>query len=81
MQHTTLTPMPHDQSLLQALSEPQQSLIRKLRSGATLHHDLATGLFRLHDGTLRRSIHPATVQSLLMAGVIVKGMGGNCSLA
>lgn len=63
------------------LSEPQQSLVNKLKSGGKLHHDLATGLFRLHDGPLRRSIHPATVQSLLAAGVIRKSLAGDCSLA
>lgn len=63
------------------LSEPQQSLVKKLKSGARLQHDLATGLFRLQDGPLRHSIHPATVQSLLAAGVIRKSMAGDCSLA
>lgn len=63
------------------LSEPQQSLVNKMKSGAKLQHDLATGLFRLQGGQLRRSIHPATVQSLLTAGVILKSMAGDCSLA
>jgi hypothetical protein len=62
------------------LCEPQESLVRKLKAGAKLQHDLASGLFRLQDGPLRRSIHPATVQSLLVAGVIRKSLGGDCAL-
>lgn len=63
------------------MSEPQQSLVNKLKSGAKLQHDLDSGLFRLQDGWLQRSIHPATVQSLLAAGVIRKSISGHCSLA
>lgn len=62
------------------LSEPQESLVLKMRAGATLRHDVATGLFRLHDGVLTRTVHSATVQSLLAAGVIHKNLAGNCSL-
>ena len=52
----------------------------KMKGEAKLQHDLATGLFRLKDGPLRRSIHPATVQSLLLAGVIRKSLDGDCAL-
>ena len=62
------------------LSEAQQSLVDKLRAGAMLQHE-QSGLFRLHEGTRSRSIHPATVQSLLDAGVLLKGLGGRCGLA
>ena len=62
------------------LSEAQQSLVDKLRAGAMLQHE-QSGLVRLHEGTRSRSIHPATVQSLLDAGVLLKGLGGRCGLA
>ena len=62
-------------------SEPQETLVRKLRAGAKLQHELTTGLFRLQEGPVRRSIHPATVQSLLDAGVIRKSLVGDCALA
>jgi hypothetical protein len=66
---------------MKILSEPQQSLVNKLKSGAKLKHDLGSGLFRLQDGLLQRSIPPATVQSLLAAGVVCKSLAGDCSLA
>lgn len=62
------------------LSEPQQSLVGKLRSGARLSHSTATGLFRLKDGRIERTIHPATVQSLIDVGVLHKDMCGDCYL-
>lgn len=43
------------------LSEPQQSLVNKLQSGARLNHSTDGGLFRLQDGSIERTIHPATV--------------------
>lgn len=62
------------------LSEPQQSLVSKLRSGARLSHSTMTGLFRLKDGPIERTIHPATVQSLIEVGVLNKGLSGDCRL-
>lgn len=63
------------------LTGPQKLLVRKLQAGAKLQHDLATGLFLIQDGAMRRCIHPATVQSLLVSGVIHKSLGGDCALA
>jgi len=67
--------------MVKKLSEPQESLVRKLSAGAKLQHDQATGLFRLQDGPVLRTIHPATAQSLLTAGVIRKSLMGVCSLS
>lgn len=46
-----------------------------------LQHDLATGLFLIQEGAMRCCIHPETVQSLLISGVIHKSLGGDCALA
>lgn len=67
--------------MLKKLSEPQELLINKLKAGASLRHETDTGLFRLQDGSKTRTVHPATVESLLRAGVITKSMGGDCRLA
>lgn len=61
-------------------SEPQELLINKLKAGASLRHETGTGLFRLQEGSKSRTVHPATVESLLRAGVISKSMGGDCNL-
>ena len=61
-------------------SEPQELLVSKMRAGAKLRHSLETGLFRLQDTITTRTVHPATVESLLKAGVIQKSLDGNCSL-
>ena len=63
------------------LSEPQELLVRKLKDGAELRHHFDTGLFRLRDAITTRSVHPATVESLLRAGVINKALDGSCRLA
>lgn len=63
------------------LSEPQQLVVDKLQTGAVLSHSSATGLFRLADGSKSRTVHPATVLSLIAAGVINKSLGGDCRLA
>src|SRR3989344_2968139 len=63
------------------LSDPQELLIKKLRDGASLRHNLDTGLFRLQDNTTTRTIRSATVESLLRAGVINKSLDGECRLA
>lgn len=63
------------------LSDPQELLIKKLRDGARLRHNLDTGLFRLQDNTTTRTIRSATVESLLRAGVINKSLDGECRLA
>lgn len=62
------------------LSEPQAWLINKMQAGALLKHHIDTGLFRLKDGTVTRSIHPATIKSLLDAGLIIKRATGACEL-
>lgn len=62
------------------LSEPQQALVRRLRAGARLSHSIESGLFRLKDGPIERTIHPATVQSLIDVGVLNKDMCGDCRL-
>jgi len=63
------------------ISEPQELLINKLKAGASLRHETGTGLFRLQDGSKVRTVHPATVESLIREGVISKSMGGDCRLA
>ena len=63
------------------LSAPQELLVAKLRAGAKLRHHLDTGLFRLQDNFTTRSVHPATVESLMRAGVIIKSLDGACRLA
>lgn len=63
------------------LSEPQQALVEKLKAGATLQHEAqTTGLFRLTHGGRARSVHPATVQSLLDRGLMRKDPLGRCCL-
>lgn len=74
---------PHNETLLPMplkLSEPQELLVNKLKGGAQLRHQLDTGLFRLQDGSKSRTVHPATVESLIRAGVISKSMSGDCRL-
>jgi len=63
------------------LSEPQQLLVNSLKAGAVLNHSNVTGLFRLKDGAKSRTVHPATVLSLIASGVINKSLGGDCRLA
>lgn len=63
------------------LSEPQELLVRKIKDGAVLQHHRDTGLFRLRDAITTRSVHPATVESLLRSGVIIKLLDGSCRLA
>lgn len=63
-----------------ALSEPQEGLIRRMAAGASLRHDTNTGLFRLKEATTTRTIHPATVESLLRHGAIMKSFDGACRL-
>lgn len=63
------------------LSAPQALLVQKLNAGAKLRHHLDTGLFRLQDASATRTLHPATAESLLKAGVIIKSLGGDCTLA
>lgn len=46
-----------------------------------VNHSTEGGLFRLKDGPIERTIHPATVQSLIDAGVLHKDMSGACRLA
>lgn len=62
------------------LSQPQLSLVGKLRAGARLRHATESGLFRLKDGPMERTIHPATVQALIDVGVVNKDMCGDCRL-
>lgn len=63
------------------LSEPQELLVRKMKEGAQLRHHIDSGLFRLRDAIITRTVHPATVESLLRSGVINKSLDGSCSLA
>lgn len=63
------------------LSHPQNLLVSKLQEGALLQHNLDSGLFRLKDEFTTRTVHPATVESLLRAGVIIKSLDGSCRLA
>ena len=62
------------------LSGPQALLVQKLKAGAKLRHCPDTGLFRLQDADITRSVHPATVESLLKTGVINKSLSGDCRL-
>ncbi len=62
-------------------SEPQDLLVRKMKTGARLRHHQDTGLFRLQDSIVTRTVHPATVESLLRSGVINKSLDGECRLA
>lgn len=63
------------------LSHSQDLLVRKLKAGAVLQRHLDTGLFRLKDEITTRTVHPATVNSLMRAGVIIKSLDGACRLA
>ena len=62
------------------LSEAQKSLVQKLKAGGRLHHHLDVGLFRLHETSTTRTVHPAMVESLVKAGVIQKSLDGTCRL-
>jgi hypothetical protein len=63
------------------LSDPQALLVTKLQAGCKLQHHPGTGLFRLQEPTTTRTVHPATVESLIRSGVINKSLDGECSLA
>lgn len=67
--------------MVMKLSHPQDLLVCKLKAGAVLQHHLDTGLFRLKDEITSRTVHPATVNSLMRAGVIIKSLDGACRLA
>lgn len=71
----------NETSMGKPLSKPQQLLVNKLISGAQLNHSAKSGLFRLRDGPNERTIHPATVQSLINAGLLLKGMSTALRLA
>jgi hypothetical protein len=62
------------------LSEPQELLVRKMKEGAELQHHLDSGLFRLRDAITTRTVHPATVESLMRNGIIIKSLDGACRL-
>lgn len=68
---------------MQMLSEPQASLLEKLKGGATLVHEAqTTGRFRLTEsGGVCRTIHPATVESLIASGVLFKDLMGRVQTA
>lgn len=65
------------------LSEPQRSLIVSLKGGASLlHHEAqTTGLFRLTEAGRSRTVHPATVESLIAGGFLTKDLFGRLWLA
>ncbi len=62
------------------LSEPQELLVKKLKDGAQLRHFTDTGLFRLREAAASRTVHPATVESLIRTGVLNKSLDGECRL-
>jgi hypothetical protein len=61
------------------LSAPQASLVDKLRGGAFLRHQ-PNGIFKLQEGAAKRTIHPATVDALIRAGVLYKSLDGHIRL-
>lgn len=61
------------------LSGTQASLVDKIRGGALLRHQ-PNGIFKLHDGVAKRTVHPATVDALIRAGVLYKSLDGHCRL-
>lgn len=63
------------------LCKPQEMFVRKAKAGAKVQHHIDTGLFRLKVSITTRSVHPATVESLLRSGVINKSLDGSCRLA
>ena len=64
------------------LSEPQQSLVHKLADGWTLQHEAQTsGVFRISKDGIARTVHTATVVSLLDAGILQKDATGLCLLS
>ena len=64
------------------LSEPQQILVDRLSHGARLQHEAqTTGSFRLTEAGRSRTVHPATVTSLVKAGVLIKDSRGRVTLA
>jgi len=62
------------------LSQPQKTLLDKMRAGARLRHGQADGVFRLQDGPIERAVSPATVIALIKANVVHKDMTGVCRL-
>lgn len=70
-----------DSSKGRTLSEPQASLVAQLKRGAVLTHEVSTtGRFRLTEAGRSRTIHPATAQSLIDAGILLKSLLGECRL-
>lgn len=68
-------------SKARTLSEPQAALVAQLKRGAVLTHEVSTtGRFRLTEGGRSRTIHPATAQSLIDAGILLKSLLGECRL-
>lgn len=63
------------------LSEPQQLLVESLKDGATLRLEPPRGLYRLTKAGKTRSEHPATVNSLLARGLLIKQETGEITLA
>lgn len=61
------------------LSHTQEVLVSKLKGGAMLHHE-PNGKFRLHDGAIKRTIHPTTVDALIRRGVLFKALSGHVLL-
>jgi hypothetical protein len=60
------------------LSEPQACLVKNIQAGCRLN--FSDGLYRLRGTSGTRTVHPATVRSLLDAGVIERSLDGNCRL-
>jgi hypothetical protein len=63
------------------LSEPQKQLLGNLAAGGSLRHEVhQRGLYRLTEAGRSRTVHPATVQSLIALGLLNKGLNGVVTL-
>lgn len=63
------------------LSEPQQSVVDRLRSGGILQFDQTKGLYRLQHADKVRTVQTSTVQSLLDRGILIQDLLGAVSIA
>lgn len=64
------------------LSEAQQIIITRLRAGASLVHEAqTTGLYRMTYEGKARTVHPATVRSLISIGMLEIDLLGRCGLS
>ncbi len=64
------------------LSEAQQIIITRLQAGASLLHEAqTTGLYRMTYEGKARTVHPATVRSLISIGMLEIDLFGRCGLS